>query len=53
MNSDSLITVKCCQSQGVRGCSGESENLCVQERQLDNVLCSECAEASNCKLKKV
>lgn len=54
VNSDSLITVKYRQSHKVRGRRGEKfEELCVGERQRDNGLCSQCAEASNCELKKV
>lgn len=51
MNPDFLITVKCCQSWEVRDYWVKFENLCVGERQRDNGLCSQYAEASNCKLK--
>lgn len=53
LNSDFLITVKCCQNWEVRDYWVKFENLCVGKRQRDNGLCSQCAEASNCKLKKV
>lgn len=55
VNSDSLITVKYRQSQKSERPPGKKkfEELCVGERQRDNGLCSQCAEASNCELKKV
>lgn len=51
MNSDSLITVKCWQSWGVKDYWVKFPNLHVGERQQDNGLCSQCA--SNWKLKEV